>query len=559
MAFEYPALMPQMLAKRATQQGNGTVLQHVDGSTLKFGEAYADALRWADALERLGARRGHPVVTIFSNSFDGYRSWLGCAWLGAIEAPVNTNYKGEWLRHVVNNTEAEVVLTEARFSQPLFDIADQLPHVKHCVVFGSLDSAPPPLPFSVLSEAEFLEGAAVRERAEPEPWEISSLIYTSGTTGRSKAVMVPWRQLTSSLESGMIPRDRLPGISLYSPYPVFHITGKAGFYYATVFGNPSVIREAFSPSEFWADIKRHRPNGLVLLGPLAQMILDQPARADDADNPIRTLVMAPVIPDVDAFCARFDLEVFTTYNMTEINCPIISAEGPSTGANYRSCGKPRQGVEVRIVDEHDIEVPANTPGEMIVRSEPWELNAGYWNMPDKTAEAWRNGWFHTGDAFTFDEDGNYYFVDRAKDYIRRRARTSPASRSSPSSTSIRRSPSRAPPRSRRSRARTRSRLRSCCSPKRHSTRWNSSTSWCPGCRASPFRATSKSGMRCPRPRRRRAYRRRRSGKPACRRTPGTASRRASNCPAEPVRAPQGAGRSTAMRVSGFRSWLGSTR
>ena len=117
MAFDHPELMPQMLAERARQQGSGTALQHVDGSTLRWGEAYTDALRWADALERLGAGRGRPVVTVFSNSFDAYRSWLGCAWLGAIEAPVNTNYKGDWLRHVVNNTEAKVVLTEARFSQ----------------------------------------------------------------------------------------------------------------------------------------------------------------------------------------------------------------------------------------------------------------------------------------------------------------------------------------------------------------------------------------------------------------------------------------------------------
>ena len=160
------------------------------------------------------------MVTIFSNSFAAYRSWLGCAWLRAIEPPVNTNYKGDWLRHVVNNTGAEVVLVEARFSQPLFGIAHQLTHVKHCVVFGSLDSPPRSLPFDVLSEAEFLQGGAVRERAEPEPWDISSLIYTSGTTGRSNAVMVPWLQLKSSLESGLIPRDRLADLSLYSPYPV---------------------------------------------------------------------------------------------------------------------------------------------------------------------------------------------------------------------------------------------------------------------------------------------------------------------------------------------------
>ena len=420
MDFEHPHLMPQMLAKRAEKESSSIGLQHVDGSTLCWGEAYSDALCWADALERLGVKRGQPVVTIFSNSFDAYRSWLGCSWLGAIEAPVNTNYIGDWLRHVVNNTQAEVVLTDARFAQPLIDIADQLTHVKSCVVFDDLEGLDTSVAFKMLSRDEFLQGSTPTEREEPNPWDISSLIYTSGTTGRSKAVMVPWQQLDSSLESGMLPKQKLPDISLYSPYPVFHVTGKAGFYYATKYGNPSVIREAFSPGDFWADIKQHRPNGLILLGPLAQMMLDQPSTPDDADNPIHTVVMAPVIPDVDAFCARFDVEVFTTYNMTEINCPIVRKDESCTSDNYKSCGKVRAGVEVRIVDEHDIEVPANTPGEMIVRGEPWELNAGYWNMPEKTVEAWRNGWFHTGDAFIYDEEGNYYFVDRAKDYIRRR-------------------------------------------------------------------------------------------------------------------------------------------
>ena len=424
MTFKYPDLAPQMLAMRAQQQASDIALQHVDGSALRFEEAYVDALRWADALEQLGAKSGQPIVSIFSNSFNAYKSWLGCGWLGAIESPVNPNYKGDWLTHVINNTEAQIILTEARYAQSVFNIADQLPHITHCIVFNTAEMAahdpPGSMPFTVLSEADFLSNATARERTEPEPWDLSSLIYTSGTTGRSKAVMVPWHHLTSSLQSGMFPKDRLADLSLYSPYPVFHITGKAGYYYATVFGNPSVIREVFSPADFWTDIKTHRPNGLVLLGPLAQMILDQPAQPDDAGNSIDTVVMAPVIADVDAFRTRFNLEVFTTFNMTEINCPVISAPDTSTGENYKSCGKVRDAVEVRIVDENDIEVPPNTPGEMIVRGEPWELNAGYWNMPEKTVEAWRNGWFHTGDAFTYDEDGNFYFVDRAKDYIRRR-------------------------------------------------------------------------------------------------------------------------------------------
>jgi crotonobetaine/carnitine-CoA ligase len=420
MAFNHPDLMPQMLATRAVDNPNGVALKKNDGSVLTWETAYQDSLRVASALERIGVLRGQPVITIFNNGLEAYCSWLGCAWLGAIEAPINTAYKGEWLRHAIDNTAAEVVLTDARFVAPLLEIADQLPHLKHVVVYGEWAMPAQQAACNLLTVEEFLEGADAAERPEPGPWDVSSLIYTSGTTGRSKAVMVPWAHLKSSLESGFIPHERLPGIRVYAPYPVFHITGKGAFYFATVFGGASVIRETFSSTDYWDDVRTFDANATVLLGPLAQMLLDQPEKENDRDNPMQTICMAPVIPGVDEFCERFGVDVFTTYNMTEINCPIIRADECCTSENYRSCGKARPGVEVRIVDDHDLEVPPNTPGELIVRGEPWELNAGYWNMPEQTNEAWRNGWFHTGDAFTYDEQGNHYFVDRVKDYIRRR-------------------------------------------------------------------------------------------------------------------------------------------
>ena len=312
-----------------------------------------------------------------------------------------------------------MLLAEDRFVGAVFAIADRLPHIRTVVVFGSNYDAPAGLPFEVMGSDEFLADAEPIERPEPAPWDTSSLIYTSGTTGRSKAVMVPWGHWMSSLESGFIPVDRLDDIRLYTPYPVFHLTGKSAFYLAARSGQPSVIREAFSVSEYWDDIRTFDANANVLLGPLAQMLMSQPERPDDADNPLRTMALVPVIPNVDEFVARFDVDIFTCYNMTEINCPIIQ-QHPVTNQNHTSCGQVRPGVEVRIVDEHDQIVPPNTPGEMIMRTEPWEINTGYWNMADKTTEAWRNGWFHSGDAFTYDEDGNHYFVDRAKDYIRRR-------------------------------------------------------------------------------------------------------------------------------------------
>jgi crotonobetaine/carnitine-CoA ligase len=107
--------------------------------------------------------------------------------------------------------------------------------------------------------------------------------------------------------------------------------------------------------------------------------------------------------------------------MTEIGFPITSGWDPPNG---RTCGRRREGspgYEVRIVDEHDEDVPVGTIGELVVRSrEPWVMNSGYWNLPELTGAAWRNGWFHTGDAFREDEDGWLYFVDRKKDALRRR-------------------------------------------------------------------------------------------------------------------------------------------
>ncbi len=419
MQFEHGGLMPQRIATLAEERPDDPVLLHVDGTRLSWSSAHQGAMKWANGLDRLGVHRGEAVVTIFVNNFDSLQAWVGCSWIGAIESPINTNYKGDWLRHVIDNTRATVVVAQDRFVEAVFDVADQLPHVKNLVVFGDNYETREKLPFNVIGAADFLADVSEHARQEPAPWDPSNLIYTSGTTGRSKAVQVPWAHYRSSLESGFLPKEQLETIRLYAPYPVFHLTGKSAGYMAARSGEPAIIREAFSVAEFWDDVRTFEATAGVVLGPLAQMLLNQPERDDDAVNPMTTIVMAPVIPNVEEFATRFDVEIGTTYNMTEINCPIIQQK-PITNANYSCCGQVRPGVEVRVVDEHDQMVPPNTPGEMIMRAEPWEINSGYFNMPDKTAEAWENGWFHTGDAFTYDEEGNFYFVDRAKDYIRRR-------------------------------------------------------------------------------------------------------------------------------------------
>jgi crotonobetaine/carnitine-CoA ligase len=128
--------------------------------------------------------------------------------------------------------------------------------------------------------------------------------------------------------------------------------------------------------------------------------------------------MVPLTDDAPAFKDRFNIDIYTIFNMTEISSPIVSEPNPTKRG---TCGRMRPGVEVRLVDVHDCEVPTGTVGEMLVRTDrPWGMNSGYNGNTEATAKAWANGWFHTGDAFRRDEDGYFYFVDRMKDAIRRR-------------------------------------------------------------------------------------------------------------------------------------------
>jgi crotonobetaine/carnitine-CoA ligase len=147
-------------------------------------------------------------------------------------------------------------------------------------------------------------------------------------------------------------------------------------------------------------------------------LMKAPPTPRDRDHTLRQVVMVPLAEDAAEFTARFGVDIYTVFNMTEISCPILSEKNPDVP---KTCGRIRAGFDARVVDENDMEVPHGTVGELIVRAdEPWTMNHGYNANPEATSRAWRNGWFHTGDAFRCDEAGNFFFVDRMKDAIRRR-------------------------------------------------------------------------------------------------------------------------------------------
>jgi crotonobetaine/carnitine-CoA ligase len=394
-------LAPNALVRWAAKTPDAPVLVHVDGSQLTYAELLAGSRRRAGALERLGVGAGTHVATMLPNHLDAFRVLVGLGFLRAIEVPLNPALIGDSLTHALAVAEPTVLVTTPELARANAEILRAFP-------------------LRVVTDLDEVETDADRsDWAGPEARDTACLLFTSGTTGPSKAVISPWG-LTLQMWS-WVPDDTLnAGDRLFSTMPLFHNSGRSAFNYVLARGACLVTRDKFSASSVWDDVRMHGCQVMALVGPLTALLHSAPARADDADNPVERVILGPMIPDIAGFEQRFGVRTAICYGQTEIGAPIASTweHGP-----WQNCGRERTTwpfPEVRIVDEDDEPVPAGQVGELIVRAEPWSMMQGYYGEPEKTAAAWRNGWFHTGDAFRVDADGWYYFVDRMHDAIRRR-------------------------------------------------------------------------------------------------------------------------------------------
>lgn len=408
--------IPALIAQRATENPEKTFIREVGGRTVTYGEFQAEALKWAALFAKLQVGEGATVLTMLPPSADAYAIWIGLSWVRAIEVPCNTDYQERMLTYLCSNSGARVAVVGKQWAHRFREIADQLPGLETVIVPDAEE--PIDLPWRTATRRDAHALAPAEGLSPPMPWEVSLMVYTSGTTGHSKGVLMPWGQQREN-SVGSIPEDCLTEDDVYySAFPMFHGSGRMPLCLMALSNGHLVVREKFNTDKFWEDIRKYRCTTTALVGAMVQFLWLQEPKEDDRDNPLRQAVMLPLHPEWRGFEKRFDIRVRTAYAMTECSPPI------GTGWDIRdplSCGTLRPGYEARIVDAHDYEVPPGELGELIIRhKDPWKLFLGYFGMPDKTMEAWRNGWLHTGDAFRRDIQGNYYFVDRFKDAIRRR-------------------------------------------------------------------------------------------------------------------------------------------
>lgn len=423
-AMERTDVLPHALLDRATRDPDRPLLTEVTGASVTAGEFWTRGRRWAAVMRAAGVERGETVLVMEPTGIRAYELATAAAMLGAIEVPINVEYVGGLLQHVVNNSAAKVMVAAERYQDQILAAADGFDTLESLLVSDARTvTSPTGVGVRVTSGLVGLDDAKpIDEMPTLEPWDPAMILYTSGTTGPSKGVLVPWGQAHETA-TGSAPPEAFgaPHSVVYNPYPTFHVSGKVTFYAVILGGGRMVLRERFSTTSFWSDIRDHGCTSLILMGATANFIHRQPPRPDDADNTLEIVVCSPWIPEIEEFKQRFDVRACSVFNMTEVSSPIVAGWEGEVVADPRVAGRARPGFDLRVVDDHDREVPPGEVGELLVRSrEPWKLMAGYWRMPEKTVEAWCNLWFHTGDHFTVDKDGNYSFVGRKKDAIRRR-------------------------------------------------------------------------------------------------------------------------------------------
>ena len=404
-----------LLDARAQEAPDETFVIFEGGQEWTHAELRSYVRSTAAGLEGLGVRQGEHVVCWLPNGPDMMRFWFAVNYIGAVFVPANTAYRGGVLSHVLKNSDARVMIAHADLVPRLGELSELAGVEVVATVAGEAESVHG-LRLMLAEELHVADEPSSPSRPI-EPWDTQAILYTSGTTGPSKGVLSSYMQAYAMFGPETMPfmsgRDRFM-INM----PMFHVGGATLLYAMLIHGGSAAVVEAFSGERFWSQIRDTGCTIVFLLGVMASFVERRERAPDDADNPLDKLFMVPLVDDVAAFSERFGVDVYTIYNMTELSAPIISEPNPTLRG---TCGRVREGVEVRLVDEADGEVPVGQVGEIIVRTDaPWAMNHGYYKMPEATANAWQNGWFHTGDTARRDEHGNYFFVDRLKDAIRRR-------------------------------------------------------------------------------------------------------------------------------------------
>ena len=424
-------ILANVLRDRAEAHPDKDYLKFADNPWVSYGEVNARSNRVANALLARGVEKGESVSVMLPNCEEFLPVWYGILKAGAVMSSINTAYKGDFLSWTINLVEAKKLIISDVFLDRLDFVIKELPLLEHVIVMhtGAQEGPDPSLKWEPLTE--FMDASDSEPDGVEYSWvDDARIMFTSGTTGRSKGVIkqnaADYFSARGLLEvvsktSGRSIED-LADDTFFSCLPLFHSNAQVlSGYPAMVAGGRIAYTERFSSSRFWQQVIDAEATVFNSIGAVSYFIWNIPESDLDKKHTVHTVFAAPAPKDIYYdFQERFGVKFIEGYGLTETG--MATYMDPTRDPVPGTIGVANPGYEVTIVEPGtDRPLPPETPGEIVVDMKiPNIVMRAYYGMPEKTAEDFRNLKLHTGDLGRMDADGYIYFMDRVKDYIRRR-------------------------------------------------------------------------------------------------------------------------------------------
>jgi acyl-CoA synthetase (AMP-forming)/AMP-acid ligase II len=391
-----------------------------EGRSWTYRELYSDVCRLAHGLRGL-AGPGDRVAILAENNPEYVMAYYGVPLAGMALVFVNYRLAPREVVDVLSDAGPTVLITERKFLETARKVAASVDSVRTVVCIDA--DEPDTTPFRSL-----LDGSPTTEPEPPDETAAAWLIYTSGTTGRAKGAVLSHRNVVAGVLNAAVSwgydAEVWPAVSL-CPWPLCHIAGY-GIVTTHLHADTLVLMRRYDPEGLLSLVQEHRVTATTAAPTMLAMLLRHPAFDDYDTSSIRRIgygsAPMPVTVLREAM-RRFPGAKFQTgFGMTELsgNVLVHSADDHVAAAGGRtellaSVGKPMMLSAVRVVDETGADAPPDEVGELVIRGE--QVCSGYWGLPDASAEALRDGWFHSGDLAKRDAEGYFYIVDRKKDMI----------------------------------------------------------------------------------------------------------------------------------------------
>lgn len=414
-------VLPRILRDRAQTHPGRPYIRFGDGDWVTYGEIDLRANRIANALIARGLQKGQCVSTLMPNSVDQVALWFGILRAGGVQSPINLAYRGDFLSWVINLPESRFLVISDDLLDRLDKVADELPLLEHVFLWSS-DAPNGPNPKVNFEPFAVLDDAPDTDPGVEVTWvDDARVMFTSGTTGRSKGVI---KQHASDYFSGRT-YNEVCGVTeddiFYTCLPLFHSNAQMlSCYPAMIAGARIQISTRYSSTNFWREVTECGATILNTVSAMNYFLWNTPPGEYDRAHKVTRIMAMPAPKDIYyEFKERFGIRWHEGYGLTETGMVTYVPPGIEKPG---SCGMASPGFEVSVVEPGtDRPVPSGTSGEIVVDMKlPNIVMRAYAGMPEKTAEDFKNLKLHTGDLGQMDDDGYLYFMDRVKDYIRRR-------------------------------------------------------------------------------------------------------------------------------------------